>query len=1062
MPPIFEVQGEANPLSRQAIFNALISASSNTQIQVQTGAQQLQNWEKEASYYTLLQDIFTDYSVPDQARYLSVLQLKNGVDKYWHKTSPNALKPHIKERIKNRALDAGFVEPAAHLALHNALMIAKILRYEFPSEWQVCGPDAVTKITQLLRSSIEPGANPLHLSRILLIILQVVKELSTGRLQRIRKGFQSMTPELFRILATVYFQQVQNVFNFLDGSQVSGVEAVVVSEQSLAALKIIRRLIISGYEYPNRDSDVQQFWDLTLTHFANFITISNQKPASTDPRLVLSISKHVLQLSKLHIAMAKEHPAAFALLPQCTDTVKFYWSLVTESGKTYGTTDLSQLKIGTNGDADGDEWNLSEKLALKGLILLRACAKLAFYPAQTFKYQRAEDKQERASAVQVIKTQLFQEEFVIQVMELLVTRFFVFRASDLREWEEEPEEWEKREEEISDAWEFSIRSCAEKLFLDLIIHFKGLLVPKLLNVFYSYATPQNRDVLLKDSLYSAVGLAAACLEKPLDFNAFLLTTLIPEVQIQQPGYNILRRRIAILLGQWMPIKPGDLDREAIYRIFQHLLNKDDPHNDQVVRVTAGRQLRSVLDPYEFTAEGFLPFITPILQYLMSLIQEVMLPETKMALLETVRVVVVKMEDHIAPYADQIVTTLPSLWEQSGDEHLMKQAILTLLSSIIHSMKHESVRYHPLVLPLIQKSVEPGSESLVYLLEESLDLWCAVLAQTPAPASAHLLGLFPTLFPVFEIGTESVRQALEVVEGYILLAPREFLDGHVRFRLLTALEPFLGPNVRPRVGLVPYLASALIRIGETSPNEDEQTYVLIAESFISSRFLHTLLAGLHQAYESSLSTGPNKRFSAIDGVAETDHFSILARLAYANPRVFVTAIKAVTEPISEEETFKWMLTEWFFHFDSIGDITMKKLHTLALTHLLSINGPSSPPPTYLLNHLQSYLSIWTDVITELSDPTADSENTRGDYLISVNNNNAYSPEGKFQDNEPPETTRRRAWSLADPVHRINIRDYITEHIRALVGACGGIDQFNAEWLVNVDKEVVNEFAKLGVF
>lgn len=43
---------------------------------------------------------------------------------------------------------------------------------------------------------------------------------------------------------------------------------------------------------------------------------------------------------------------------------------------------------------------------------------------------------------------------------------------------------------------------------------------------------------------------------------------------------------------------------------------------------------------------------------------------------------------------------------------MKQAILTLLSSLIVSLKQESVRYHSLILPLIQSSVEPGSVSQV--------------------------------------------------------------------------------------------------------------------------------------------------------------------------------------------------------------------------------------------------------------------------------------------------------------------------------------------------------------
>ena len=42
---------------------------------------------------------------------------------------------------------------------------------------------------------------------------------------------------------------------------------------------------------------------------------------------------------------------------------------------------------------------------------------------------------------------------------------------------------------------------------------------------------------------------------------------------------------------------------------------------------------------------------------------------------------------------------------------MKQAILTLLSSLITSLKQESARYHSLILPLIQGSVHPESVSL---------------------------------------------------------------------------------------------------------------------------------------------------------------------------------------------------------------------------------------------------------------------------------------------------------------------------------------------------------------
>jgi hypothetical protein len=161
-------------------------------------------------------------------------------------------------------------------------------------------------------------------------------------------------------------------------------------------------------------------------------------------------------------------------------------------------------------------------------------------------------------------------------------------------------------------------------------------------------------VALKDSLYSAIGLAAASLEQHLDFNSFLEQTMVPEVQSQQHEYRLLRRRFALVLGQWVPVKPGELNMNAVYQIFQHLLNNSDPLNDLVVRITAGRQLRNVLDPYDFAPGVFLPFAPAILGSLMSLVQEAESPETKMGLLETVRTVVVKLEDNVSCKIDSFI------------------------------------------------------------------------------------------------------------------------------------------------------------------------------------------------------------------------------------------------------------------------------------------------------------------------------------------------------------------------------------------------------------------------
>lgn len=137
------------------------------------------------------------------------------------------------------------------------------------------------------------------------------------------------------------------------------------------------------------------------------------------------------------------------------------------------------------------------------------------------------------------------------------------------------------------------------------------------------------------------------LHQQLDFDEFVSATLIPEVQIQGPGYNYLRRRIAILLGQWISVKVKDDTRPLVYQIFQHLLNQSDISNDLVVRITAGREFKNIADEWEFKAEHFLPYAPEILTRLMELVEEVSLSETKMALLNTISVIVQRLEHHVS-------------------------------------------------------------------------------------------------------------------------------------------------------------------------------------------------------------------------------------------------------------------------------------------------------------------------------------------------------------------------------------------------------------------------------
>lgn len=348
------------------------------------------------------------------------------------------------------------------------------------------------------------------------------------------------------------------------------------------------------------------------------------------------------------------------------------------------------------------------------------------------------------------------------------------------------------------------------------------------------------------------------------------------------------------------------------------------------------------------------------------------------------------------------------------------------------------------------------ETYLYLMDEALELWAAVMMQTPSPPSPEILSLFPSLFPILHDGTDSVGQALEIVESYILLAPQTVLSDELRPKLLFCLEALLEATTKQRSGVIPRLVERLIRGVEAVDGGSESAYNAIAQSLLETSMLQSLLKGLYSAHEASQTTGPNRKRSDVDGKVETDYFSSIARLALANPTLFASAVTAATNQ-SEEETFTWLLTEWFFHYDNVASPGQKKLHVLALTQLLAIKGPASPPPNFILKFLQDYLTIWNALIVELAEGGTD-ENA--DYLVCWNapaGSETAQPENSGS--ESAEDRRRREWNDSDATHRFPIRDFVRHRLQEVIAACGA--RFQEEWLANVDSHVVSAFGSLGL-
>lgn len=319
-----------------------------------------------------------------------------------------------------------------------------------------------------------------------------------------------------------------------------------------------------------------------------------------------------------------------------------------------------------------------------------------------------------------------------------------------------------------------------------------------------------------------------------------------------------------------------------------------------------------------------------------------------------------MDYQITPYAQHIVSILPPLWEQSGEQHLMKQAILTLLARMVNGMKADSRPFHLSFLPIIQSAIEPDSETQVYLLEDALELWASIVAQTlsaPEEPPAELLNLIQYLIPLYSMDNETLRRSLDITESYLILSPSFVLGDAFRPQLLQTMGSLIGELKVEPAGTVCNLVQLIVRAAEGLGGEDAVRH--ISGELSSSGFLRTLVNGLHKAYEARNAHGPAReiREHSIDPVLEIDYFAVLARITVASPAVL---LETLNPGYQQKFELDWLLEEWFAHMENISTAPEMKLMALALTRLLETGAP------WILGRLQDLMNMWTSVLTYLLD------------------------------------------------------------------------------------------------
>ncbi|KAI1312607.1 Importin-11 [Mortierella claussenii] len=969
--------------AREVLLSVLAEAASQEQGRMKNAVTQLQQWEATPQFNAMLQDIFYDKSIDTNIRWQAIIYLKNGIDKYWRKTAKNAIAPEEKAAIRSRLLTA-LDEEQKPLATQNAVLIAKIARIDFPMEW----PDLLLTLLEIVRSSTASESDPrarLVQQRSLYTLHLVVKGLISKTLASGRRQFQQAAPDLFSNVVNIYVRYVDMLF----ASNTTNIESLSgYLETSHMALKCLRRVVVHGFPEFSTSEGPVAFFRLALEHLQKFMAFKESIPEQCS-FLITAVDSHIKLLGKFYLDLMDAHARQFILTPGAGDVLRFYWGLLAGNGSDQAAAP-------------------SQTTLIQALLLIKKTLKDPQFILS--------DKDPEPVVVQcrhIIENEFMTTDTTNRLAEILITKYMRLTEDDLEEWDSNPEEWALEEE--ADSWKYQLRPCAEKVFIDLLSSHRTQLSPLLVQLAGS--TQNMTDLFLKDSIYCAIGLGSHDLYGAIDFDSWLSGQLSQEVQNADPSYRIIRRRIAWMIGKWVSVNISKAARPAVYNIMLHLLG---PNEHLAVRLAAAQNLKACIDDWDFEPSTFAPFLEQSVVGLKRIMGEVEEPDSRMRMLNCMSMIVERMDEHIAPYAQQIIELLPPLWQAAADQNLLQSAILVIMTKLVESLKSQSVGIHALVMPLIRLSVDPSQEAHIYLMEDGSELWLATL-KTARQSTDELMSLVPAAVSLLAEGMDHMRTMLKILQSYLMLdAERTFqIAGH---SLITGVAGLLGEGLRSEasVAIMQFMDIAAL----TCPVR------MTGDLYISSGLFNKVLSVIMAKTETN--------------VVLTQYLCFFARLAIEDSGYLSNAINNAGQHFGQARLLSSLLDLWMEKFDNVSHPKHRKLHAMGLTAMIRTSDPA------VLEHLPRLVAIWGDVLNEVN------ENGTGDSLV-------YWREAQDDEDETSEETaeviRRRELLKRDPVHTTNLAHYVKASIVECERLNGGAEAFQHQWLSKIDPLILEELMPL---
>ncbi|ESO88153.1 hypothetical protein LOTGIDRAFT_219538 [Lottia gigantea] len=716
------------------VLDTLNKACSQDASVLKPATDQLQQWETQPGFYSILSKIFCNHNIDVNIRWLAVMYCKNGVDKYWRRSAPNAINEEERETIKRRSI-SNFNEPSPQVTLQLAVLVAKIARVDCPKYWS----DLLPTLYQAIRCS-----DGLIQERALLVFHHVTKTLASKRLPNDRKLFEELTMEIFSFILRVWNMYIEQFYQLASKHEEGMAPAI---DKCILSLKVLRKLVVFGFKDLTTCPDAVSFINSIFQRLDQVLDC--RRTMWGNHVMVEKCEKLVVTLTKVLLDVLDVHPIGFVQFIRMSLEFVVRYNFTAKS-------------------------LLFERFVVNCFNLMKGILFCDVYKPP----KNPQDSSSISMQAHKILTEFFTYETLAEICRRLVSQYFLLTSDDLLTWEADPEEF--CQDEVGDSYKYSLRPCTEVLFLTVFKEFRLTLTTVLLEMVQSNqgpCDPDNLEALLKkDAVYNAVGLASFDLFDDINFDQWFVTHLAAELQNKHFQYRIIRRRVIWLIGQWVGVKMSVSLRPMLYEIILSLLSKDE---DLAVRIEAAQ-----FDDFEFKTEQLLPYLESLFAHLFELLKEVRECDTKMHVLHVLSFVIERVGSKIQPYTTALVQYLPLLWQESSEHNMLRCAILTTLIHLVQGFGTTCTKLYDFLIPVIESSTDINQDQHIYLLEDGLELWVVTLQSSPH-ITQPLLKIFQqmpalSMIPTFlfaELGTENLRICLKVIEAYILLGPHEFMQAY---------------------------------------------------------------------------------------------------------------------------------------------------------------------------------------------------------------------------------------------------------------------------------------------